>query len=137
MNEIIEFFKKHRKLTSRLLTALVLVLMAIYLNKNRLVFNSLKNLNVRYLLPIVLSQILTVAVTALLNKKIIMTLHTDIPYKDAFHLQYANNFLNKLFSEGGALFRGYYLKKNTASHIQNISPQLRVYIFLVFFHTPS
>lgn len=111
MNIILKFLKSHRKVISSLFTILVLILMGRYLYRNRLVFNSLKNLEIQYLLIIVLSQISTIAVNALLNKKIIGTLDREITYKDAFQLQYAQNFQNKIISEGGALFRGYYLKK--------------------------
>jgi uncharacterized protein (TIRG00374 family) len=85
--------------------------MVVYLYENRDVFSSLKNLEIQYIVYIVLSQIGTVAVGALLNQRVIRTLNKDISYGDAFYLQYANNFLNKIISEGGAVFRGYFLKE--------------------------
>ncbi len=136
MKKIIEFLKKHRKLLSNIFTILVIVLMIIYLYKNRLVFDSLKNLKVEYIVYIILSQVTTVAVTALLNQKIIQTLDRDISYSDAFHLQYANNFLNKIISEGGALFRGYYLKKtHKLPYTKYISTIAGSYILSFFFYS--
>ena len=111
MKAIFKFLKKNRKYISNLFTVLILLLMAVYLYKNLDVFNSLKNLQIQYVLYIILSQVGTVAINALLNQKIIKTLNKDVPFKDAFYLQYANNFLNKIMSEGGAVFRGYFLKE--------------------------
>lgn len=48
---------------------------------------------------------------ALTNKEVIAILNHKIPLKEAFLLQYANSFLNKIVSEGGALFRGVFLKE--------------------------
>ncbi len=136
MKKIFEFLKKHRKHISNAFTVVVLVLMTIYLYKNRLVFDSLKNLKIQYIIYIILSQLMTVAVNALLNQKIIQTLDREISYSDAFHLQYANNFLNKIVSEGGALFRGYYLKKiHKLPYTKYISTIAGSYILSFFFYS--
>ncbi len=110
MKNIFDFFKKHRKVITNIFTIVVVVLMIVYLYKNREVFESLEKLDLRYIFLIVLSQITTISLTAYLNHRIIRTLNKEISYKDSLLLQYANNFLNKIISEGGAVFRGYFLK---------------------------
>ncbi len=111
MKNIFDFIKKHKKVITNIFTFIVLLLMAFYLYKNREVFDALKMLDFRYLVFIVISQVATISLNALLNQKIIKTLNRDIAYKDSLLLQYANNFLNKIVSEGGAVFRGYFLKE--------------------------
>lgn len=111
MKKVFRFLKKHKKFITNIFTIIVLILMVVYLYENRDVFASLKNLEIKYIVYIVLSQVGTVAVGAFLNQRIIKTLDKSILYKDAFNLQYANNFLNKIISEGGAVFRGYFLKE--------------------------
>lgn len=111
MKNVFEFLKKHKKVITNIFTFIVLLLMAFYLYKNREVFDALKKLDARYLVIIVISQVATTALNALLNHRIIKTLNRDISYKDSLLLQYANNFLNKIISEGGAVFRGYFLKE--------------------------
>jgi len=111
MKKIFEFLKKYKKLLTNIFTIVVLVLMVVYLYENREVFRSLENIKIQYFIYIVLAQVGTVALNSLLNQRIIRTLDKDIPYKDVFLLQYSNNFLNKIISEGGALFRGYFLKE--------------------------
>ncbi len=111
MHRIFDFIKKHKKAITNIMTILVLVLMAYYLYKNRGVFVSLENLELQYIVYIFLLQIVSIFLIALTNKKVISLLDHEIPLKEAFLLQYANSFLNKVVSEGGALFRGIFLKE--------------------------
>jgi uncharacterized membrane protein YbhN (UPF0104 family) len=111
VHRIFDFIKKHKKAITNIMTILVLVLMAYYLYKNRGVFVSLENLELQYIVYIFLLQIVSIFLIALTNKKVISLLDHEIPLKEAFLLQYANSFLNKVVSEGGALFRGIFLKE--------------------------
>jgi uncharacterized protein (TIRG00374 family) len=85
--------------------------MGVYLYRNREVFIHLRNLEIQYLVYIFIIQTIAIGVIALTNKKVIHVLKKNIPYKEAFLLQYSNSLLNKIVSEGGALFRGYFLKE--------------------------
>lgn len=111
MDSILKFLKKHRKTLTNILTIIVLFLMGYYLYNNRDIFSSLRNLEIKYILYILLLQVLVIAVTALVNKLVIGILKISIPFKQSLQLQYSNAFLNKLVSEGGAVFRGYFLKE--------------------------
>jgi uncharacterized protein (TIRG00374 family) len=111
MNKIIDFLKQHRKSITNIITFVVFLVIALYLYKNRSVFANLKNLKVSIVLLIILGQVLTVFCNALLNQRIVNILQKDVPYLDSVLLQYTNNFLNKVLTKGGAIFRGYYLKK--------------------------
>jgi uncharacterized protein (TIRG00374 family) len=111
MNNFLGFLKKHKKFITNLLTLTVILLMGLYLYRNREVFSNLKNLQIPYLIYIFIVQTIAISIIALTNKKVINILKINIPYKEAFLLQYSNSFLNKIVSEGGAFFRGYFLKE--------------------------
>ena len=111
MNKIFNFLKRHKKSITNILTLVIILLMGIYLYRNREVFMHLKDLEVQYLIYIFIIQTIAIGVIALTNKQVIRILKRDIPYKEAFLLQYSNSLLNKIVSEGGALFRGYFLKE--------------------------
>jgi uncharacterized protein (TIRG00374 family) len=111
MSDILDFLKKHKKAITNILTVIVLILTGYYLYRNREIFSSLKNLEPKYLVYISILQIAVVAITALINKLAIKILEIEINFRESFQLQYANAFLNKLVSEGGAVFRGYFLKE--------------------------
>jgi uncharacterized membrane protein YbhN (UPF0104 family) len=111
MNKICDFIKKHKKAITNIITVVVLFLMVYYLYKNREVFFSLKNLDLKYVIYVSIIQIVAIFFIALTNKKVIAILGHNIPLGEAFLLQYANSFLNKIVSEGGALFRGVFLKE--------------------------
>ncbi len=112
MKKAIEILKKNRKLLTNLLTVLVLVLMGIYLYRNREVFSLLKNLRIDYLLYIVIARVIVVFINAFVNKEVIEILGKKIKFKESLLLQYSNNFLNKIMSQGGSVFRGVVLKKH-------------------------
>jgi len=103
--------KKHKKIIINIITVLVFLLIAIYLYKNKSVFQYLKNLNFSFVFLVIFTQIVTVLCTALLNKQIINISQKKVSYKECVLLQYTNNFLNKIITKGGTIFRGYYLKE--------------------------
>jgi len=111
MIKIYGFIKKHKKVITNIMTVIVLLLMVLYLYRNKDVFSSLRNLDFQYVIYISIIQIVAIFFMALTNKKVIAILGHNIPLKEAFLLQYANSFLNKILSEGGALFRGVFLKE--------------------------
>jgi len=85
--------------------------MVLYLYRNRDVFVSLRTLELQYIIYIFLAQLITVLLNAVVNQKAISILKHDISFRDAFFLQYVNALLNKIVSEGGALFRAVFLKE--------------------------
>ncbi|KUK77797.1 MAG: hypothetical protein XD93_0088 [candidate division WS6 bacterium 34_10] len=111
MHKIFGFIKKHKKEITNIITFGVIALMAYYLYKNREIFSSLKELDIQYVIYIFILQILSVFLIALNNKKVIGLLNYHIDLKEAFLLQYSNSLLNKIVSEGGAVFRGVFLKE--------------------------
>lgn len=111
MKKIIGLFKKHKKLVSTFLTIVILTLIAIYLYKNREVFSILKDVQISTIIVVIAIQIFVVSLNALLEQRILKMLGTEISYSNSLLLQYAANFLNKILSNGGMFFRGYYLKK--------------------------
>ena len=112
IDKMLEFIKEHKKAITHIVTVTILFLMASYLYKNREIFTSLKELDAQYIVYIFISQILSVFLIALTNKKVIDLLKYHVDIKESFLLQYSNSFLNKLVSEGGAVFRGVFLKEN-------------------------
>lgn len=111
MNKIFNFLRKHKRSITNILTVIIVLLMGVYLYRNREVFTHLKDLEIQYLIYIFIIQTIAISLIALTNKKVIHVLKRNIPYKEAFLLQYSNSLLNKIVSEGGALFRGYFLKE--------------------------
>jgi len=111
MNKIFDFIKKHKKAITNVITVIVLFLMVYYLYKNREIFTSLKELDIQYAIYIFIAQIFSVFLIALTNKKVIDLLKYNVNIKEAFLLQYSNSFLNKIVAEGGAVFRGVFLKE--------------------------
>lgn len=60
---------------------------------------------------VILLNVLNVLCAAFINKTVINVLEKKLTYSDSVFLQYSNNLLNKVVTKGGAIFRGYYLKK--------------------------
>lgn len=99
-----------KRIASTALTVILLILMGIFLYKNKEVFSSLRNLKYTDILMIALLQPITVGTVALTNKLVIEHIFQRISFSDAFLLQFVNNFLNKIIAEGGSVYRGGYLK---------------------------
>jgi uncharacterized protein (TIRG00374 family) len=110
MNKLFETLKKNRRVITNILTLAIFALIAVYLYRNRGVFENLKNIEISLILLIIFFQILTVFSDAFINQRIINILEKSLKFKESLLLQYSNNFINKIFSKGGAIFRGYYLK---------------------------
>jgi uncharacterized protein (TIRG00374 family) len=110
MNKLFETLKKNRRAITNILTVAIFALIAVYLYNNRGVFENLKNIEISLILLIIFFQILTVFSDAFINQRIINILEKNLSFKESLLLQYSNNFINKIFSKGGAIFRGYYLK---------------------------
>jgi uncharacterized protein (TIRG00374 family) len=106
------FFKPNeiKKYGSILFSIIFLVLIIWYLKKNVGILISLENLSLTDILLIIIIQPITVAINALINKLIINEMYFTISYRDVLFLQYVNALLNKLVAEGGAVYRGTYLK---------------------------
>lgn len=111
MEGIVNFLKRHKNGITNVVTVIILFLMGYYLYRNREIFTSLRNLEIKYVVYILFLQIGVVSLTALVNKLVINILEVAITFKESLLLQYSNSFLNKLVSEGGAVFRGYFLKE--------------------------
>jgi uncharacterized protein (TIRG00374 family) len=111
IDKVLKFVKKHKKEITNVITIGVIALMAHYLYKDRDIFSSLKELKIQYVIYIFILQTLSIFLIALNNKKVIGLLNYHIGLKEAFLLQYSNSFLNKIVSEGGAVFRGVFLKE--------------------------
>lgn len=103
-----------KKIISWALTAVVLVLMGWYLWRNQEIFEHLKRIRTIDLVIIALLQPINIVIGAVINKLIIDRIDQTIPLADAVMLQFVNNFLNRFISEGGAVYRGAYLKTQYA-----------------------
>lgn len=114
----IKDLKQHKqtikKVVSWILTIVVLALMGWYLWKNRGIFDHLKTIRTLDVIVIALLQPVNILIGAVINKLIIDRIDQKIPLVDAIMLQFTNNFLNRFISEGGAVYRGAYLKTQYA-----------------------
>jgi len=113
---------KHNKIIkygSIFFSIVILILIIWFLKRNESVFLNLKNLQISDILLISLIQPITIAITALINFLIIEEMGYPIAYKDNLLLQFVNNLLNNLISEGGAVYRGAYLKTMYSFSISN------------------
>jgi uncharacterized membrane protein YbhN (UPF0104 family) len=108
MNQAIKNNKK--KILGLLISGLILFLIVWYLIKNAEVLKSLVNLNIMDILLIALLQPVYVALGGVINKLLLDEMGNQISLKDNILLQFVNNLLNKIIAEGGAVYRGAYLK---------------------------
>jgi uncharacterized protein (TIRG00374 family) len=99
-----------KRVVSAVLTIVLLIVMGVFLYRNKDVFSSLRNLKYYDILLIALLQPITIGTVALTNKLVIDHIYNKISFSDALLLQFANNFLNKIIAEGGSVYRGGYLK---------------------------
>jgi uncharacterized membrane protein YbhN (UPF0104 family) len=113
-----------RKIISWTLTILVVALMGWYLWKNQDIFINLKRLQIQDVILIALLQPINIIIGAVINKLIIDQIDQHIPVIDAVMLQFTNNFLNRFISEGGAVYRGAYLKAQYAFPISKFLASL-------------
>lgn len=105
---------KTKKIISWVLTLVVLALMGWYLLKNRGIFENLWEIRTMDIVVIALLQPINIIISAVINKLIIDRIDQKIPMIDSIMLQFTNNFLNRFISEGGAVYRGAYLKAQYA-----------------------
>lgn len=107
-----------------MLTIIVVILMIWYLNDNREIFTNLQLLRTQDLLIIAMLQPINIIIGAIINKMIFDGIDQKISFTDALLLQFANNFLNRFISEGGAVYRGAYLKTQFAFPISKFLASL-------------
>lgn len=113
-----------KRIISWILTILVLVLMGWYLWKNQDIFINLKCIRLQDVILIALLQPINIIIGAIINKLIIDQIDQKLPMMDAVMLQFTNNFLNRFISEGGAVYRGAYLKTQYAFPISKFLASL-------------
>jgi len=102
--------RKIRKIISWILTILAMVFFSWYLYTNRDIFDHLKEIRSIDIVLIALLQPLNILIGGVINKWIIDTIDQMIAPLDAIMLQFANNFVNRFISQGGAVYRSAYLK---------------------------
>lgn len=103
--------KNAKKITSMIVTIGVIIFFVYYFIKNPEVLLSIKNISFGHIVLIITVQIIILLFYAFLNHIIIKKIQKDIPLKDNVFLQFANNFLNKVFPKAGIAFRSLYLKE--------------------------
>jgi uncharacterized membrane protein YbhN (UPF0104 family) len=108
MNQIIKRYI--RRIASIIVSFFILFLIIWYLVRNADVLSSLSNLRVDNIFIIALMQPLFVVLGGVINKLILDAVGYSVSLKDNILLQFVNNLLNKIFAEGGAVYRGGYLK---------------------------
>ena len=108
MNETQKNYLK--KIVSWGLTLIAVIFMSWYLYRNRDIFVSLEELRTIDVILIAMLRPVSIVFAAIINKLIIDQIDQKIPLSDALLLQFANNFLNRFFSQGGAVYRSAYLK---------------------------
>ena len=108
MNETQKNYLK--KIVSWGLTLIAVIFMTWYLYRNRDIFVSLEELRTIDVILIAMLRPVSIVFAAIINKLIIDQIDQKIPLSDALLLQFANNFLNRFFSQGGAVYRSAYLK---------------------------
>ena len=102
---------KSLKPVSIILSLIVLLALGNYLNNNRHIFTSLKNINTSFFLILTLIYFAFVLTLGYLNKIMIQKLEPNIKTKEIIGLQFINNFLNKILPKGGVAFRAMYFKQ--------------------------
>jgi len=91
----------------------VIALLVLYLNNNRNVLASLRDIKWQHIILIILLETASFLVGSLQNQSIINRFDARVSFLDCFLLQYGNNFLNKILPTigGGVAFRAIYLKR--------------------------
>ncbi|MDF1521150.1 MAG: lysylphosphatidylglycerol synthase transmembrane domain-containing protein [Brevefilum sp.] len=102
--------KKHKNLIINAISIGIFVLLALYLINNRNIFEVIKQITWGDFLLIASTDIAILLLNASLNHSVISRVSKKIKFSDSLLLQFANNFLNKLTSHTGILFRGVFLK---------------------------
>mgnify|MGYP001188766396 CR=1 FL=1 len=101
---------KIRKIISWTLTVLAIGFFIWYLLNNREIFTLLKEIRLLEILLIAVLQPVNIILSGLINKWIIDNIDQEIASIDSIMLQFANNFVNRFVSQGGAVYRSAYLK---------------------------
>jgi len=99
-----------RRIFPAITTIIIIIALGIYLLKNRDAFISLVNINPLYLFIIAVTHLLFILVMAFLNIILLQKLDPNIGASEIIHLQFVNNFLNKIILNGGIAFRAGHLK---------------------------
>lgn len=102
-----------RKYFVNILGIFVAVLLVVYLNNNRDILVSLKNIRWQQITLIVILETASFLIGSLQNQSMINRFDKRVGFLDCFLLQYSNNFLNKILPTigAGAAFRAIYLKR--------------------------
>lgn len=103
--------RDQNKTLSVILTGLAIISLGIFLYHYREVFTSLREFRPQHVLALAFVHIIFLLVIGMLNKLVIQRLDPKISTAEIIHLQFINNFLNKIFPKGGPTFRAMYLKK--------------------------
>jgi len=102
--------KKHKNLIINAISIGIFVLLALYLVNNRNIFEVIKQISWVDFLLIASTDISILLLNASLNHSVISRVSKKMKFSDSLLLQFANNFLNKLTSHTGIIFRGVFLK---------------------------
>lgn len=91
----------------------VVILLAVYLYRNREIFSSFRSIAAWQIIVILLTETVGITLGSLMNYSLIRRFGYRVTFGDSLMLQYINNFLNKILPTigGGAAFRGVFLKK--------------------------
>jgi uncharacterized protein (TIRG00374 family) len=107
---ILELIKKNKKIIINSISILIFILLVVYVLNNRDIFEVINNVNPVDFVLIAAADMTIVIFNALLNHGVISRIKGSIRFLDSLLLQFANNFLNKITSHTGLIFRGVYLK---------------------------
>lgn len=101
---------KIRKIISWTLTLLAIGFFIWYFHNNREIFTLLSRIRLWEILLIAFLQPVNIVLSGFINKWIIDSIDQEISSIDSIMLQFANNFVNRFVSQGGAVYRSIYLK---------------------------
>lgn len=111
--------QRPKQLLSVTITVGIILLISLYLIKNKEIFTDLNNLQLSEIIIVCILQPINVVLYALINQLIINKIGYGISFIDSTLLQFVNSLINRVISEGGAVYRAAYLREKYSISISD------------------
>jgi len=107
---MVTVIKKYKNHIINAASIVIFIFLVLFVINNRNIFEVIKKIKPTDFLLIASADISIVLLNAVLNHSVLNRIMGQIKFIDSLLLQFANNFLNKVTSHTGIIFRGVYLK---------------------------